>query len=348
MKARVMGSALVALALAVAVSGPGALGSAPHAGRTSGSAGLLVLRLGHAARTSEGVRRQGVLHGRRSRGIRAAHRRAPRRRPRRPCARVARLREARRRRSADVAHHRPARRPRAAADAGRAREGGRAAGADTEWPRRQPRGPSRAGAVPRVRRGAAAAAGSVQQQHADRADAGRRGRAQRDDPRCADRGARRTPRTAGGDAVLAGLVARTLGRRHAQRRDDELRGAVSFRGSDEHLRVVERFTLDGPDALRYEFTIDDPTAFTRPWTGAFTMTRTQRQDLRVRVSRGQLRADEHPARGPRGGAGGRKEVVARIVHYPRSGSPRIPYITSPNAISVVGTMTASSVKKIAA
>ena len=50
--------------------------------------------------------------------------------------------------------------------------------------------------------------------------------------------------------------------------------SVSFRGSDEHLRVVERFTLDGPDTLRYEFTIDDSTAFTRPWTGAFAMTRT--------------------------------------------------------------------------
>jgi hypothetical protein len=50
--------------------------------------------------------------------------------------------------------------------------------------------------------------------------------------------------------------------------------AVSFRGSDEQLRVVERFTLDGPDALRYEFTIEDPTAFTQPWKGTFTMTRT--------------------------------------------------------------------------
>jgi hypothetical protein len=49
---------------------------------------------------------------------------------------------------------------------------------------------------------------------------------------------------------------------------------ISFRGSDENLRVVERFTLEGRDALRYEFTIDDPTAFTRPWTAAFTMTRT--------------------------------------------------------------------------
>jgi hypothetical protein len=50
---------------------------------------------------------------------------------------------------------------------------------------------------------------------------------------------------------------------------------VSFRGSDEQLRVIERFTLVGPDALRYEFTIDDPTAFTQPWTGAFTMSRTR-------------------------------------------------------------------------
>ena len=49
---------------------------------------------------------------------------------------------------------------------------------------------------------------------------------------------------------------------------------VSFRGSDSNLRVVERFTPDGPDALRYEFTIDDPTAFAHPWTGALTMTRT--------------------------------------------------------------------------
>jgi hypothetical protein len=48
---------------------------------------------------------------------------------------------------------------------------------------------------------------------------------------------------------------------------------ISFRGSDDQLRVIERFTRQGPDALRYEFTIDNPTAFTAPWTGAYTMTR---------------------------------------------------------------------------
>lgn len=50
--------------------------------------------------------------------------------------------------------------------------------------------------------------------------------------------------------------------------------ATSFRGSDEHLRVIERFTLSGPDALLYEFTIDNPGIFTRPWTAAYTMSRT--------------------------------------------------------------------------
>ncbi len=31
------------------------------------------------------------------------------------------------------------------------------------------------------------------------------------------------------------------------------------------LRVVERYTATGPDALRYEATIEDPKVFTRPW-----------------------------------------------------------------------------------
>ena len=48
---------------------------------------------------------------------------------------------------------------------------------------------------------------------------------------------------------------------------------TNFRGSDEHLRVVERFTREGPNALRYEYTIDNPTAFTQPFTATFTMTR---------------------------------------------------------------------------
>ena len=48
---------------------------------------------------------------------------------------------------------------------------------------------------------------------------------------------------------------------------------TSFRGSDENLHVVERFTRVDPDTVVYQFTVDDPTAFTRPWTGELTMVR---------------------------------------------------------------------------
>jgi hypothetical protein len=45
------------------------------------------------------------------------------------------------------------------------------------------------------------------------------------------------------------------------------------RGSDRNLHVVERFTRTGADTIRYRFTIDDPTAFTKPWTGEIAMSR---------------------------------------------------------------------------
>jgi len=40
----------------------------------------------------------------------------------------------------------------------------------------------------------------------------------------------------------------------------------SFRGSDKNLHLIERFTRVDADTINYEFTIDDPTAFTKPWT----------------------------------------------------------------------------------
>ncbi len=52
---------------------------------------------------------------------------------------------------------------------------------------------------------------------------------------------------------------------------------TTFRGSDEHLRVTERFTLAAADTLNYEFTIDDPTAFSAPWTASIAMARTSDQ-----------------------------------------------------------------------
>jgi len=41
---------------------------------------------------------------------------------------------------------------------------------------------------------------------------------------------------------------------------------TSFRGSAENLHLVERFTRVAPDTLLYEFTVNDPTTWTGPWT----------------------------------------------------------------------------------
>jgi hypothetical protein len=42
-----------------------------------------------------------------------------------------------------------------------------------------------------------------------------------------------------------------------------------FRGSGEHMRVVERFTRVAPDTILYRFTIDDPATWVKPWTGEY-------------------------------------------------------------------------------
>ena len=49
----------------------------------------------------------------------------------------------------------------------------------------------------------------------------------------------------------------------------------SFRGSDRNLHLIERFTRTSPETLLYEFTVDDPTAFTKPSSVQIPVTRTK-------------------------------------------------------------------------
>jgi len=44
-----------------------------------------------------------------------------------------------------------------------------------------------------------------------------------------------------------------------------------FRGSGGHLHVTERFTRADATTLLYQFTVDDPETFTRPWSGEIPM-----------------------------------------------------------------------------
>jgi hypothetical protein len=48
---------------------------------------------------------------------------------------------------------------------------------------------------------------------------------------------------------------------------------TNFRGSSANLHLIERFTRANADTLLYEFTVTDPTTWTRPWTVQIPMTR---------------------------------------------------------------------------
>jgi hypothetical protein len=74
---------------------------------------------------------------------------------------------------------------------------------------------------------------------------------------------------------------------------------VSVRGSDENLHLVERFTRTGPESLDYRFTIDDPTIWTRPWTVAVPMTRSDGRMYEYACHEGNARSVEGILRGAR-------------------------------------------------
>jgi hypothetical protein len=49
---------------------------------------------------------------------------------------------------------------------------------------------------------------------------------------------------------------------------------TSLRGSDENLHIVERFTRTDTNTIDYQFTAEDVTVWSRPWTVAFPLHRT--------------------------------------------------------------------------
>jgi len=46
---------------------------------------------------------------------------------------------------------------------------------------------------------------------------------------------------------------------------------TNYRGSGDSLHLIERYTRTGPNAMRYEVTIDDPRTFERPWTAVLDL-----------------------------------------------------------------------------
>ena len=48
-------------------------------------------------------------------------------------------------------------------------------------------------------------------------------------------------------------------------------GKISYRGSSPTLRITERYTRIGPDAIDFKITFEDPTTWTAPWTAAYLM-----------------------------------------------------------------------------
>jgi hypothetical protein len=47
--------------------------------------------------------------------------------------------------------------------------------------------------------------------------------------------------------------------------------AQAYNGSWEHLKVTERFTRKGAERLHYQFTLEDPTVWEKPWGGEYEM-----------------------------------------------------------------------------
>jgi hypothetical protein len=81
-----------------------------------------------------------------------------------------------------------------------------------------------------------------------------------------------------------------------------------FQRSSQNMKLVERFTRTALDTITYEFTVDDPSAFTKPWTAQIPMKKTEGPIIEYACNEGNYamtgmlagaRADEKKAAAPR-------------------------------------------------
>jgi hypothetical protein len=70
-----------------------------------------------------------------------------------------------------------------------------------------------------------------------------------------------------------------------------------FRGSAEHLHLVERFTRTDADTIVYRFTVDDPTTWSATWSAEFPLKRTSQPMYEYACHEGNARSVEGILRG---------------------------------------------------
>ncbi|MDE2812036.1 MAG: hypothetical protein OXM01_03375, partial [Gemmatimonadota bacterium] len=87
-------------------------------------------------------------------------------------------------------------------------------------------------------------------------------------------------------------------------------------GTGRTLHLTERFRLVGVDTLLYEFTVDDPTSFTRPFTAAIPMKRSTAPLFEYACHEGN-----YAMRNLLEGARVRERRASESGHRPPDGSP---------------------------